>query len=98
VPQHDAGAASAALNATQQVGGSLGTALLNTIAAGAIAAYLTDNVPATQETPLLAQVEGYSTAFTWAAGVILLAALVTAVFVKVQKEDLPTSETVAHVG
>jgi EmrB/QacA subfamily drug resistance transporter len=98
VPEHDAGAASAALNATQQVGASLGTALLNTIAASAIAAYLTTNVPVTEETPLLAQVDGYSVAFTWAAGLILLAGLVTAVFVKVQKEDLPTGDTVAHVG
>jgi hypothetical protein len=98
VPQHDAGAASAALNATQQVGGSLGTALLNTIAASAIAAYLTSHTPADQETPLLAQVDGYSAAFTWAAGLILIAAVVSAVFIKVEKEDLPASDTVAHVG
>jgi hypothetical protein len=98
VPQHDAGAASAALNATQQVGGSLGTALLNTIAASAIAAYLTSHTPADRETPLLAQVDGYSAAFTWAAGLILIAAVVSAVFIKVQKEDLPASDTVAHVG
>jgi MFS family permease len=98
VPNHDAGAASAALNATQQVGGSLGTALLNTIAASAIAAYLTGNVPAGPDAPLLAQVDGYSTAFTWAAGLILIAAVVSAVFIKVEKEDLPANDTVAHVG
>ena len=37
VAPHDAGVASALVNATQQVGGSLGTALLNTIAASATA-------------------------------------------------------------
>ena len=36
----DAGVASAALNMSQQVGGSLGTALLNTIYATAVASYL----------------------------------------------------------
>ena len=34
VDPHDAGVASALLNTTQQVGGSLGTALLNTLYAG----------------------------------------------------------------
>ena len=40
LPPHDAGVGSAALNTTQQVGGSIGTALLNTLAAGAATAYL----------------------------------------------------------
>src|SRR4051794_28192658 len=39
VRDHDAGVASALVNTTQQVGGSLGTALLNTIAATATASY-----------------------------------------------------------
>ncbi len=40
VDPEDAGVASALVNATQQVGGSLGTALLNTVAASATASYL----------------------------------------------------------
>jgi hypothetical protein len=36
----DAGVASALVNTNQQVGGSIGTALLNTIAASALASYL----------------------------------------------------------
>src|ERR1035441_138408 len=40
LPPHDAGVGSATLNTTQQVGGSIGTALLNTLAAGAATAYL----------------------------------------------------------
>ncbi|MEV6487822.1 hypothetical protein AB0M20_04150 [Actinoplanes sp. NPDC051633] len=54
VPQRDAGAASAALNATPQVGGSLGTALLNTIATSGITAYVASHVPGTpQQGPLV---------------------------------------------
>jgi EmrB/QacA subfamily drug resistance transporter len=102
VPEHDAGAASAALNATQQVGGSLGTALLNTIATSAITAYiashLTANQPPSQQVLLEAQVDGYADAFTWASGLILLSGVVTAIFIKVRKEDLPTGEAAVHVG
>jgi ammonia channel protein AmtB len=102
VPEHDAGAASATLNATQQVGGSLGTALLNTISTSAITAYLAANVVAgtapTQTDQLKAQIQGYSTAFTWAAGIILAAAVVTAIFIKVRKEDLPTGDAVPQAG
>ncbi len=47
VEDHDAGVASALVNTTQQVGGSLGTALLNTIAATATASYITANGVAT---------------------------------------------------
>jgi EmrB/QacA subfamily drug resistance transporter len=104
VPEHDAGAASAALNATQQVGGSLGTALLNTLATSAIATYVAGHMAsattpaAGQQIGLEAQVDGYTTAFTWAAVLILIAAVVSAVFIKVNKEDLPTEATAAHVG
>jgi hypothetical protein len=40
VPATDAGVASATVNTSQQIGGSLGTALLNTIATTATASYL----------------------------------------------------------
>ena len=40
VKQEDAGVASALVNTTQQTGGSLGAALINTIATGATASYL----------------------------------------------------------
>ena len=44
VGHHDAGVASAVLNTSQQIGGSLGTALLNTLFAGAVTSYLTENL------------------------------------------------------
>jgi EmrB/QacA subfamily drug resistance transporter len=102
VPEHDAGAASAALNATQQVGGSLGTALLNTLATSAITAYATSHIPAgaaaAERIGLESQVHGYAAAFTWAAVIILVAAVISAVFIKVRRDDLPAGEAVAHVG
>ncbi|WP_306207416.1 MFS transporter [Actinoplanes sp. RD1] len=102
VPGHDAGAASAALNATQQVGGSLGTALLNTIATSAITAYLAAHPPASpqdgQRAGLLGQIEGYSDAFTWAAVIILVAAVIAAVMIRVRKEELSPADGPAHIG
>ncbi|MEH0824133.1 MULTISPECIES: MFS transporter [unclassified Micromonospora] len=96
VPEHDAGAASATLNATQQIGGSLGTALLNTFFTSAVAAYLATRVP-DQATMAQAAVHGYSVAFAWGAALILLSGLATVLLIKVRKEDLATSGTV-HMG
>jgi EmrB/QacA subfamily drug resistance transporter len=66
VGHHDAGVASAVLNSSQQIGGSLGTALLNTVFASAVTAYLTANVTSpdqiAQKTPL-ALIHGYHVAF-----------------------------------
>ena len=47
VDRHFAGVASAMVNTSQQVGGSIGTALLNTLAATAAADYLASHLPAT---------------------------------------------------
>ncbi|MEU9844044.1 MFS transporter [Actinomadura sp. NPDC048032] len=88
VAPHEQGAASATLNTMQQVGGSVGTALLNTIAASATADWLTGHeVDLAQRTPQVraalaeATVHGYSVATWTSAGIILLAALVAGVFV-----------------
>lgn len=96
VPEHDAGAASATLNATQQVGGSLGTALLNTMYTSAVAAYLVGRIPDPM-TQMKALVHGYTVAFAWGAGLIVLAGLATLVLIKVRKEDLSTANAV-HMG
>jgi Major Facilitator Superfamily len=101
---HDAGAASAMLNATQQVGASIGTALLATLSVGAITDYFTDAVasggnPQDPAVGLEAQVAGYTTAFTWAAGLLLVGALAAAVLIKATKEDLPAdAEALVHAG
>jgi EmrB/QacA subfamily drug resistance transporter len=73
---HDSGVASGLVSAAQQVGGSIGTALLNTVAADATASYLTSHAG----TPLLAAhaaVHGFSYGFLVGAGVFALGALVT---------------------
>ena len=100
VGTQDAGVASALLNTSQQVGGSLGTALLNTLYAGAVTGYLADNLrdPADAERLTgLALVEGYHTAFFW-GGMLLLAGLVVAVLlINAKREDVPTEPGVAAV-
>jgi EmrB/QacA subfamily drug resistance transporter len=98
--EHDAGAASAMLNATQQVGASIGTALLATLSVGAITDALRDNPPTAQNptAALEAQVAGYTTAFTWAAALLVVGALVSAVLIKATKEDLPADGAVVHAG
>jgi EmrB/QacA subfamily drug resistance transporter len=72
VPRHDSGVASAMVNTSQQVGGSIGTALLSTLAVSATTDYIVSNGPGAQ-----AAVEGYITAFWWAAAIFAVGALVT---------------------
>jgi EmrB/QacA subfamily drug resistance transporter len=74
----DAGIASAMVNTSQQVGGSVGTALLSTIFASAAASYASGHTAAAKLAGA-ASIHGYTTAFGWAAaifGVGLLVALV----------------------
>jgi hypothetical protein len=98
VPEHDAGAASATLNATQQVGASLGTALLNTIYTTAVANYVAGHLPPSPRTQLEALVHGYTTAFAWGAAILVASAVVIMVFIRVRKEDLRADAAAVHVG
>ena len=73
----DAGVASAMVNTTQQVGGSIGTALLSTIFATAVAGFLaTSSSPDSPAAQAQAAVHGYSVAFWWSALIFLVAAVV----------------------
>ncbi|MCW2541655.1 MAG: transporter [Frankiales bacterium] len=96
VGNHDAGAASALVNATQQVGGALGTALFSTIYSSAVASFLARN-GADAVAQGNALVHGYTHAFGWAAAAMLLAAVLAAIFIRAKKEDLPT-DALVHVG
>jgi EmrB/QacA subfamily drug resistance transporter len=69
----DAGVASALVNTGQQVGGSIGTALLSTLAASAAGAFASTHQTAA-DVAAQAAVHGYTTAFTWAAGVFAVGA------------------------
>jgi hypothetical protein len=71
----DAGATGAAANMAQQVGASVGTAVLNTIAATATASYAASH-RGLASTAAAAVSHGYSVASVWAAAVLVLAALI----------------------
>jgi hypothetical protein len=92
VAHHDAGVASAVLNTAQQIGGSLGTALLNTLFAGAVTSYLTANAGSPEEaqqlTPL-AFIHGYHVAFFWGAMFFAAAFAVALLLINAHKEDVP---------
>jgi MFS family permease len=87
VSPHDAGVASATLNATQQIGGSLGIALLNTVFASSTAAYLATRVdtPAVREA---AQIHGYVIGFVIGAAFLVVATLSALFLVKASKADM----------
>jgi EmrB/QacA subfamily drug resistance transporter len=81
VQPSDAGVASATVSTGQQLGGSIGTALLNTIATSAVASYIvglaaSHPAAAAHPTPAALQavraaaaVHGYTTAFWWTAAI-----------------------------
>jgi EmrB/QacA subfamily drug resistance transporter len=75
VDRGDAGIASAMVNTSQQVGGSVGTALLSTIFASAAASYASAHAH-TAGLAGAASIHGYTTAFYWAAGIFGLGLLV----------------------
>jgi hypothetical protein len=76
--QSDAGVASALVNTGQQIGGALGTALLNTIAATAASSYLASR-QATPAAVNAAAVAGDTRAFLIAACIFMVAAVASLV-------------------
>lgn len=77
VEASDAGVASATVNTMQQIGGSIGTALLSTLAASATTSALADAGPAAASKAVVAQaaIHGYTTAFYWSAAIFAVAAI-----------------------
>jgi hypothetical protein len=71
----DAGVGSATLNTAQQIGGSIGTSALNTLAAGAATSYLIGRIatPANIQAALL---HSYTTAFLWSSLIFVAGAVV----------------------
>ncbi len=95
VQSHDAGVASAVLNTSQQIGGTVGIALLNTIAATATAAYAAENgSPANAPAAL---VHGYSQAFAWGAAILILAAVLWLLLVRVRATDMAEADALPAV-
>jgi len=94
VDHQDAGVASALVNATQQVGGALGTALLNTVAATATASYLASHIHEVN----VAAVHGYTTAFSLSAALMILAAITAALFIRAKRDQVVEAEQLAVGG
>jgi len=87
VDQGDAGVASALVNATQQVGGSLGIALLNTVASSAAAGYLAAHArglgaAAASGVIPVATVHGYTRAFEVSTVMVVVAFVLTAALLR----------------
>jgi EmrB/QacA subfamily drug resistance transporter len=79
VDVNETGVASAMVNACQQIGGSVGLALLSTLSATAAANYAKTHA-AQPGSAAAAAIHGYTTAFWWAAGIFAIG-LLTAVVV-----------------
>ncbi|MFJ6982870.1 MULTISPECIES: MFS transporter [unclassified Streptomyces] len=98
VAAEDAGVASATVNAMQQVGGSIGTALLNTLAASAATDYLVGRDPRDKLVQAQATIESYTTAFWWSAGFFAAGAVIALVLHRrgVPEQD-PDAAPVVHM-
>lgn len=94
VSHHDTGVASAMVNTSQQIGGSLGTALLNTVAATATATYATAHTELGKMVQPFAMTHGFTVAFKVSAGLLFVGAVVLFFFINIGKEALVETEGV----
>lgn len=97
VDEAEAGVASAMVNTSQQIGGSIGTALLSTLAVSASESFSAGALPTPQ---LMAQaaVHGYTTAFYWAAAIFALGTVVTALLLRSHDGEAAATPEPAHDG
>lgn len=87
----DAGVTSATVNAMQQIGGSIGTALLNTLATSAAASYLIGKATTDEAVLTQSALAGYRTAFAWAAALFLAGGVVTALLFRRKTTERDTA-------
>ena len=90
VNNDDAGVASAVLNSTQQIGASLGTALLNTFYATAVTSFVLAHHLLPSAFDPLAAIHGYHVAFWIGAGLIAAAFVAVLVLINAGKDDTTT--------
>jgi EmrB/QacA subfamily drug resistance transporter len=95
VDRQFAGVASALVNTSQQVGGSIGTALLNTLAATAAANYIAAHVPPTPATAAEAAVHSYAVAYGWGAGIFAVGAVLAALLFQRRGQAEPVTASPA---
>jgi predicted MFS family arabinose efflux permease len=98
VRPEDAGVASAMVNTMQQVGGSIGVALLSTLSASAATGFVTSHGGPAASTLAAAAVHGYTTAFWCTAGIFFLGAILTSVLLRsgAQEQDPAAVPMPAH--
>ncbi|WP_330183264.1 MFS transporter [Nocardia sp. NBC_01503] len=97
VDDADSGVASALLNAAQQVGGSIGTALLMTLSVQATERYAR-NHPTIDSVVARASIHGYDIAFYAGAGFFLLTIPIIAFMIRDKPETLLEGSEHVHVG
>ncbi|MDN3460695.1 MFS transporter [Rhodococcus sp. APC 3903] len=99
VPDHDAGAASALVNATLQVGGALGAAIFTSVYTSTKQTHLLDNPLASSMEGLFhAEVASYHSVFGIAAVFVAVISPVVFFVVRAKKDDLPDGEVLVHAG
>jgi EmrB/QacA subfamily drug resistance transporter len=100
VSEHDAGVASAMVNASQQVGGTIGVAVLNTVFTTAVTNYIVDHGGPTPQNQGLALMHGYNVAFTVSAILLAVSALVIVVMIRRDRgqEAQAATTPAVHVG
>jgi len=95
VSGRDTGVASAMVNTSQQIGGSLGVALLNTIAATAATSYAATHSELGKMVQPFAVTHGFTTAFKVSAALLFAGAIVLFFFINIGKESLVETEGAA---
>jgi EmrB/QacA subfamily drug resistance transporter len=93
VSGRDTGVASAMVNTSQQIGGSLGVALLNTIAATAATSYAATHTELGKMVQPFAITHGFTTAFKVSAALLFAGAIVLFFFINIGKESLVETES-----
>jgi EmrB/QacA subfamily drug resistance transporter len=91
----DQGVASATANTAQQIGGSISTALLNTLAATTLANYVVAHHSASPLVQREAALHSYATAYWWSAGFFAFGALLTVLLYRRKPATLTVAAAVA---
>ena len=100
VTDDDAGVASATINVSQQIGASIGTALLNSIATAATASFIAAHAAGAAPSRVLvaqAAVHSYTVAFWVGAAILTAAALAVAPLLRRSATEIATDGAIACV-
>ncbi len=98
VEAHDAGVVSAAVNAMQQIGGSIGTALLSTFASTAASNYLAGKNAANPLVQAQAAIHSYQAVYWWSAALFVAGLLVSLVLYRRGAPQLsPDAAALVHI-